>query len=180
MPNNTGPKGRCRSSLSAVSRHFAFCGLNCTAATIMKNPMIVKTTPSAPYPSLLIFPSRTSPRSRPATHPRVTATTMAMRIQALLIDRGKPFSALRISTKRYTKRYPGVTYDCAIASGPAASHTTKSEPSLILPQPTGGTGVRAELRRGVSCETTTPKGFPVEDQPQVLHLTLCITFCGYS
>lgn len=52
--------------------------------------------------------------------------------------------------------------------------------SLMLPQPKSGTGVRAEKRRGVSCETTSLKAFPVEDQPQMFHLTLVITPGGYS
>ena len=87
----------------------------------------------------------------------------------------------RISTKRYKKRYPDVTCDCAIVSGYAARHQTESEPPLLLLQPNGGTGVRAENRRGVSCETTSRnEAFPVEDQQQMLHLTLCITLCGYS
>jgi len=67
----------------------------------------------------------------------------------------------RVSTERYKKRYPGVTCDCTIASGYAASHHTQSEPPLRLPQPKSGTGVRAEKRRGVSFETTsTNAGFP--------------------
>src|SRR6266566_110915 len=85
---------------------------------------------------------------------------MARRIQAPSHG-GKLYSTLRVSTERYKKRYPGITCDCTIASGHAASHHTKSKPPLILHQPKSGTVVRAEKRRGVSCETTsTNEGFP--------------------
>ena len=72
------------------------------------------------------------------------------------------------------------TCDRTIASGHAASHHTKSEPPLKLHQSKSGTGVRAEKRRGVSFETTSTKAFPVEDQPQMLLITLLITLRGYT
>ena len=92
----------------------------------------------------------------------------------------KAVLSLRVSTERSKKRYPGVTCDCTIASGHAASHHTQSEPPLRLPQPKSGAAVRAEKRRGVSFETTSTKAFPGEDQPQMLHLTLLITLRGYT
>jgi hypothetical protein len=52
--------------------------------------------------------------------------------------------------------------------------------SKELHQPKSGTGVRAEKRRDVSFKTTSTKAFPVEDQPQMLLITLLITLRGYS
>ena len=50
---------------------------------------------------------------------------------------------------------------------------TRQSANLPHAAPTqNGTGVRAEKRRGVSCEVTSTKAFPVGDQPQLLHLTL--------